>query len=166
MFRSTWDLCQRKVYTLLCIQFTLETDPFKNGFPASLTLCAAAQGQCSVGKTMPVCLFVGCFTSQQQPSVSQGRICSDNFTFCRTEIEVADQTIHLTQSQYTDTRQTSPIAVLIIPGAWQGSHWSANLKPLAWIDPENPVASGIRTPGFSAPGVDALTTRQRGGPCQ
>ena len=27
-----------------------------------------------------VCLSVGCLTSQQQASVSQGRICSDNFT--------------------------------------------------------------------------------------
>ena len=33
-------------------------------------------------------LFVVCLTSQQQASVSQGRICSDNFTCCHTEIEV------------------------------------------------------------------------------
>ena len=50
--------------------------------------------------------FVGCLTSQQQASVSQGRICSDNFTCCHTEIEVADQTFYLTQSQYTDTGPT------------------------------------------------------------
>ena len=37
-------------------------------------------------------LFVGCFTSQQHASVSQGQICSDNFMCCHTEIEVADQT--------------------------------------------------------------------------
>ena len=35
-------------------------------------------------------VFVGCLTSQQQASVSQGRICSDNFTCCHTEIEVAE----------------------------------------------------------------------------
>ena len=51
-------------------------------------------------------LFVGCLMSQQHASVSQGRICSDKFTCCHTEIEVADQTFHLTQSQYTDTRPT------------------------------------------------------------
>ena len=73
-----------------------------------------------------VCLLVGCLTSQQQASVSQGRICSDNFTCCHTEIEVADPTFHLTQSQYTDTGPTSPSADPITPGAWQGSHWSAN----------------------------------------
>ena len=73
-----------------------------------------------------VCLLVGCLTSQQHASVSQGRICSDNFTCCHTEIEVADQTFYLTQSQYTDTGQTSPSADPITPGAWQGSHWSAN----------------------------------------
>ena len=31
------------------------------------------------------CLLVGCLTSQQHASVSQGRICSDNFTCCHTE---------------------------------------------------------------------------------
>ena len=72
------------------------------------------------------CLLVGCLTSQQQSSVSQGRICSDNCTCCHTEIEVADQTFYLTQSQYTDTGPTSPSADNISPGAWQGSHWSAN----------------------------------------
>ena len=73
-----------------------------------------------------VCLLVGCLTSQQHASVSQGQIYSDNFTGCHTEIEVADQTFHLTQSQYTDTRPTSPSTDPITPGAWQGSHWSAN----------------------------------------
>ena len=71
--------------------------------------------------------LVGCLTSQQQASVSQGRICSDNFTCCHTEIEVADPTFYLTQSQYTDTGPTSPSADPITPGAWQGSHWSANV---------------------------------------
>ena len=74
-----------------------------------------------------VCLLVGCLTSQQHASVSQGRICTDNFTCCHTEIEAADQTFHLTQSQYTDTGPTSPSADPITPGAWQGSHWSANV---------------------------------------
>ena len=77
-------------------------------------------------KTQFVCLFVGCLTSQQHASVSQGRICTDNFTCCHIEIEAADPTFHLTQSQYTDTGPTSPSADPITPGAWQGSHWSAN----------------------------------------
>ena len=34
--------------------------------------------------------------------------------------------IKLTQSQYTDTGLTSPSADPRTPGAWQGSHWSAN----------------------------------------
>ena len=71
-------------------------------------------------------LFVGCLTSQQHASVSQGWICTDNFTCCHTEIEAADETFHLTQSQYTDTGPTSPSADPITLGAWQGSHWSAN----------------------------------------
>ena len=93
-----------------------------------------------------VCLLVGCLTSQQQASVSQGRICADNFTCCHTEIEVADQTFYLTQSQYTDTGPTSPSADPITPGAWQGSHWSANFEVTGMTRPrKNPIASGIRT---------------------
>ena len=69
----------------------------------------------------------GCVTSQQHASVSQRRICSDNFKCCHTEVEASDQTFHLTQSQYTDTWPTSPSADPIMPGAWQGSHWSANV---------------------------------------
>ena len=86
----------------------------------------AVNQNCQLLHSEFVCLFVGCLTSQQHASVSQGWICSDNFTRCHTEIEVADQTFYLTQSQYTDTRPTSPSADPIMPGAWQGSHWSAN----------------------------------------
>ena len=101
-------------------------------------------GVCAVLKF--VCLLVGCLTSQQQTSVSQGRICSDNFTCCHTEIEVADPTFYLTQSQYTDTGPTSPSADPITPGAWQGSHWIANFEVTGMTRPrKNPGASGIRT---------------------
>ena len=106
-----------------------------------------------IPQTMPnqtcfcsVCLFVGCLTSQQHASVSQGRICTDNFTCCHTEIEAADQTFYLTQSQYTDTGPTSPSADPITPGAWQGSHWSGNFEVTGMTRPrKNPGASGIRT---------------------
>ena len=64
-----------------------------------------------------VCWLAGCLTFQQHVSVSQGRICSDNFTCCHAEIEVAGQTFYLTQSQYTDTGPASPSAEPIIPGA-------------------------------------------------
>ena len=90
--------------------------------------------------------FLGCLTSQQQASVSQGRICSDNLTCCYTEIEVADPTFYLTQSQYTDTGPTGPSADPITSGAWQGSHWSANFEVTGMTRPrKNPGASGIRT---------------------
>ena len=93
-----------------------------------------------------VCLFVGCLTSQKQASVSQGRVCSDNFTCCHTEIDVADPTFYLTQSQYTDTGTTSPSADPITPGAWQGSHWSEKFEVTGMTrSRKNPGASGIRT---------------------
>ena len=99
------------------------------------------------------CLLVGCSTSQQQASVSQGRICSDNCTCCHTEIEVADQTFYLTRSQYTDTGPTSPSADPITPGAWQGSQWSANFEVTGMTRPrKNPGASGIRTRIFRSRG--------------
>ena len=70
-----------------------------------------------------VCLlFVGCLTSQQHASGTDLL----NWTCCHTEIEIADQTFHVTQSQYTDTGPTNPSTDPITLGAWQGSHWSAN----------------------------------------
>ena len=64
--------------------------------------------------------------SNMRCGVSQGQICSDNLTCCNTEIQVADQTFYLTQSQCTDTGPTSPNADPVTPGTWQGSHWSAH----------------------------------------
>ena len=96
--------------------------------------------------TLPHRLFVGCLTSQQQASVSQGWICSDNFTCFHTEIEAADQTFYLTQSQYTDTGPTTPSVDPIMPDAWQGSHWSANFEVAGMTRPrKNPATSEIRT---------------------
>ena len=103
-------------------------------------ICLTSQQQASVSQGWI------CLTSQQQASVSQGRICTDNFTCCHTEIEVADQTFYLTQSQYTDTGPTSPSADPRTPGAWQGSHWSANFEVTGMTRPrKTPGASGIRT---------------------
>ena len=107
-----------------------------------------------------VFLFVGCLTSQQHASVSQGRICSDNFTCCHTEIGVADQTFYFTQSQYTDTGPTSPSTDPIMPGAWLGSHWSANFEVTGMI---RPGESGIRTPDLPIPRRTPHPAGQRGG---
>ena len=109
---------------------------------------------------MFVCLLVGCLTSQQQARVSQGRICSDNFTCCHTEIEVADQTFYLIQSQYTDTGPTGPSADPKTPGAWQGSHWSPIFLS-HWNDstPKKSRCKRDSNPGPSALEADALTTR-------
>ena len=100
-----------------------------------------------------VCLLVGCLASQQNASVSQTRICTDNFTCCHTEIEVADQTFYLTQSQYTDTGPTSPSSDLITPGAWQGSHWSANFEVTGMTRPGKiPLQAGFEPRIFQSRG--------------
>ena len=104
-------------------------------------------------------LFVGCLTSQQHASISQGRICSDNFTCCHTEIEVADPTFHLTQSQYIDTGPTSPSTDPITPGAWQGSHWNANFEVTGMTRPEKtPAQAGFEPEIFRSRG-GRLATR-------
>ena len=46
--------------------------------------------------------------SQPHATVSQGRICSDSYTRCHTEIEAADKIFYLTQSWSTGTGPTSP----------------------------------------------------------
>ena len=81
-------------------------------------------------------LFVGCFTSKQHASVSQGPTYSDNCMCCYTGIEVTDQTCYLTQLQYTETRRTSPSADPIMPDTWQGSHWVQIFMSMVWLDLE------------------------------
>ena len=99
------------------------------------------------------CLIVGYLTSQQHASVSQGRICSDNFMCCHTEMEVADHTFFLTQSQYTDTGPTSPSADPITPGAWQGSQWSANFSVTGMTRPGKiPLQAGFEPRIFRSRG--------------
>ena len=97
---------------------------------------------------------------KQHASVSQGRICSDKFTCCHTEIEVADPTFHLTQSQYTDTVPTSPSAYPITPGAWQDRHWSANFKVTGMTGPRKKSRRKRDSNlGSSVLEADALKTR-------
>ena len=71
-----------------------------------------------------------------------------SFTCCHTEIEAADPTLHLTQSQYTDTRPTSPSTDPITPGAWQGSHWSANFEVAGMTRPRKIPSQAGFEPGI------------------
>ena len=69
-----------------------------------IIVCAQGWGNfraasCSgYGLSCRVCLLVGCFTSKQHASVSLGWICSEKCAYCYTDIEVADQTGYLIQS--------------------------------------------------------------------
>ena len=80
------------------------------------------------------------------------------------EIEVADPTFYLTQSQYTDTGPTGPSADPITPGERQGIHWSANFLS-HWYDSTLKKSRRKRdsNPGPSALEADALPLGQRGG---
>ena len=116
-------------------------------------------GQLAEGGRPIVCWLVGCLTSQQHASVSQGRICTDNFTCCHTEVEVADPTFYLTQSHYTDTGPTSPSSDSIMPGAWQVASGVSIFKSLVWLDPEKSRGERDSNPGSFTPEADALTTK-------
>ena len=75
------------------------------------------------------CLFV-CLLNE--PATCE---CISGTDLLSTETEVADPTLHLTQSQYTDTGPTSPSAGPITPGAWQDSHWSVNFEVTGMTQP-------------------------------
>ena len=62
------------------------------GWPAphAILILYCCKSSLCTEDSLPRNLFVGCLTSQQHASVSLGRICSDNFMCCHTEIEVAD----------------------------------------------------------------------------
>ena len=90
----------------------------------------------------------------------KGRICSDNLTCCHTEMEAADQTCHRTQSQYADTKPTSPSANPIT-GTWPGRVATGvpMFKSLVWLDPEKiPPQAGFE-PGIFRSLGGCLTTR-------
>ena len=67
----------------------------KGGLCSRLTPISLGHGGACDETTMPLLLLllllVGCLTSQQHASVSQGQIRTDRFTCCHTETEVADQ---------------------------------------------------------------------------
>ena len=100
-----------------------------------------------------VCLFV-CWSLNVPETCKciSGTDLHRQFTCCHCEMEVADPTVHLTQSQYTDTVPANPRTGPITPGAWQGNHWNANLSH--WYDStrKNPAVSGIRTRIFRSRG--------------
>ena len=134
---------------ITCYMWPLEHPYFSHLYDSTWNKSQGAVGLDPKPVTLDLGWLVACLTSQQHASVSQRRICSHNCTRCRTQIQVADQTFHLTQSQYTDTGPTSPRADPITPGAWQGSHWGAIFLS-HWHDStrNNPGASGFRTPNL------------------
>ena len=58
-----------------------------------------------------------------------------------------------------NTGPTCPSADLITSGAWQGRHWSANVKSLVTRPGNMPTAQAGIEPGSAAFEADALTTR-------
>ena len=83
-----------------------------------------------------------------------------NVTCCHTEIEFADHTLYLTQSQFSDTGPTSPSTDPITPGTWQGSHWNANFEVTGMTRPQKKSRHKQDSNlGSFTLEADALTTR-------
>ena len=99
-------------------------------------------------------LFVGCLTSQQHASESQGRIFSDKFTCCHTEIEAADQTFYLTHSQYTDTGLTSPTQTTQSQAPGRVATGEPMSKSLVWLHPVKSRRKRIRSPDLPPSKLD------------
>ena len=76
-------------------------------------------------------VFVGCLTAKQHAHVFYRLVCSDNCMCCHTETDIAHQTCHLTQSQYTDTWPTSLSADPVNTGSMTGE---ATRVPNSWFD--------------------------------
>ena len=109
--------------------------------------------------------LVGCLTSQQDPSLSQRRICSDYCTRCQTETEVADQTFYLTQPHYTDTRPASPSTEPTLPGAWQGRSTNFYVTGMTQCGKRS-TGKAEKEPRSAALEVGALPPRQWGSQLQ
>ena len=75
-----------------------------------MDLCCGAPPMCLVKCPMKLLVFSAwlLFMWRQHASISQGWICSDDCMCCHIDIEVADQTLYLTQLLYTDTGLIRP----------------------------------------------------------
>ena len=94
-----------------------------------------------------------------RPTVqTPGWVCSAYSACCHNEIDGADQTPYLTQSQYTDTGLTSPSVDPATPGAWQGSPWVTGMTSRG---KRSTAKAGIEHTS-AALEVDALPPDQRG----
>ena len=89
---------------------------------------------------------LGCLTSQQHASISQEQICSDSCMCCHSDVEVADQTCYLIQSQCTDTQQPVPVLTLYNQAPSRVTTGAPIVQSLVRLVLENPYGkSGNQT---------------------
>ena len=105
-----------------------------------------------------VSLLVGCLASQLHASVSQGRICSDNWKCCHTDIKLQIKLSNSTSHSILTLANQSQCWPT--PGAWQGSHRSAIFfKVTGMTRPGTiPKSQSRIEPWASAPELATLTT--------
>ena len=110
--------------------------------PGPCVLQAQAQARGEVGLLVAL-------TSQQHASVSQGRICSENFTCCHTEIELADPTSHISPS-HSILIPDRPVPALTLYRQAPGRVLTGVpiFKSLVSLDPEKIPAQAGFEPGI------------------
>ena len=117
------DICQPSLRSRWALHKTErpQTGPPNNMCSSRLAVCVTAFGQSvravqankgSARSFGLVGFMAACLTSQQHASVSQGRICSDNFTRCHTEREAAHQT--LSHPGHSTLKPGRPVPELIL----------------------------------------------------
>ena len=122
MKSAAHDNCQLAAPTIFNSRIQKKTEMKSNTCGLDVNLRPRSKTQIRRGGML---LVVGCLTSQQHASVSGMDLLRQVYAQPHQD-KNADQTLHLTQSQYTDTMPTSPSADPTMPGAWQGSHWIAH----------------------------------------
>ena len=91
--------------------------------------------------TVSVSKILGCQTSKQHVKyILQPHICLDNVAGSHThdsETQVGDQTCYLTQSQYTDTKPTSPSTDPLMPAPGRMTTTELIFRSIAWDQEKN-----------------------------
>ena len=131
-----------------------------SGMPLSHSESFCTAGSCTFWKTEGVFhgmagWLVGYLTSQQHATVSQGHFCTDKFTCCHIEIEVADQTFYLSR-QTTRWGVTAGVKVALwgvkvalhntrfVECRWWNDGWTVKTVITWWSSASMIPAPGVR----------------------
>ena len=105
------------------------------------------------------CLLIGCLTSQQHASVSQGRICTVNFRAATLREKLQIQLSTSPSHSILTPGWPVPVLTLYRQAPGRVATGVPIFKSLVWLDLKKIPSKLDSNPGSSAPEADALTTR-------